>query len=105
VLAGAAGVTQLTTLLPPGATTVITATYAGDGNFLGGTLSNSASVVVPLDLTFTNARTAAYTAALGAMANNDFALAPLYGSYPGTVIFTVMGLTVGVTMPWSVPNF
>jgi CSLREA domain-containing protein len=84
--------------LPAGATAVITATYAGDGNFLGSTSSNSASVVVAsLDFSFTNTGTSAYTAAPGAVATYNFALAPLYGSYAGPVNFSVTGLPPGAT--------
>ena len=93
-----AGMAQLTTLLPASATAVITATYQGDNNFLGSTSSNSASVVVaPFDFTFTNTGTSAYTAAPGAVASYNFALAPLYGSYAGTVSFSVTGLPTGST--------
>jgi hypothetical protein len=97
-----AGVAQLTTLLPAGVTAVITATYAGDDNFLGGTSSNGASVVVaPYDFTFTNTGTAAYTAAPGAAATYNFALAPLYGSYASAVSFSVTGLPAGATSSFS----
>jgi hypothetical protein len=93
-----AGMAQLTTLLPAGATAVITATYQGDNNFLGSTSSNSASVVVAsFDFTFTNTGTSAYTAAPGAVASYNFALAPLYGNYAGTVSFSVTGLPTGST--------
>jgi hypothetical protein len=88
--------------LPSGATASITATYSGDGNFLGGTSSNSATIVVAsLDFTFTNAGTAAYTAAPGAMATYNFALAPLSGSYPGAVSFSVTGLPAGATASFT----
>ena len=88
--------------LPAGATAVITATYSGDNNFVGSTSSNSASVVVSsLDFTFTNTGTAAYTAAPGAMATYNFALAPLSGSYPGAVSFSVTGLPTGATASFT----
>jgi sugar lactone lactonase YvrE len=88
--------------LPPGQTAMITAVYSGDGNFLGGTSGNSASVVVgPLDFTFTNAGTNAYTAAPGAVASYSFALAPLYSSYAGPVSFTVTGLPAGATASFT----
>jgi hypothetical protein len=88
--------------LPPGETAMITAVYSGDGNFLGGTSGNSASVVVgPLDFTFTNTGTSAYTAAPGAVASYSFALAPLYGSYAGPVSFTVTGLPTGATASFT----
>ena len=88
--------------LPAGATAVITATYAGDGNFLASTSSNSATVVVSaFNFTFTNTGTAAYTAAPGAVASYNFALAPLYGSYAGTVSFSVSGLPAGATASFT----
>jgi hypothetical protein len=88
--------------LPPGQTAVITAVYSGDGNFLGGTSSNSASVAVGLlDFTFTNTGTSAYTAAPGAVASYSFALAPLYGSYAGPVSFTVTGLPAGAVASFT----
>jgi hypothetical protein len=88
--------------LPAGATAVITATYSGDNNFVGSMSNNSASVVVSLfDFTFTNTGTAAYTAAPGAMATYNFALAPLYGSYPGPVSFSVTGLPTGATASFT----
>ena len=98
----AGGVVQLTTLLPAGATAVITAAYSGDGNFLTSTSSTSASVVVAaLDFTFTSTGTSAYTAAPGAMATYNFALAPLYGSYAGPVSFSVTGLPTGATASFT----
>jgi len=97
------GVAQLVVpSLPAGATAVITATYAGDNNFVGSMSNNSASVVVSLsDFTFTNTGTAAYTAAPGAMATYNFALAPLSGSYPGPVSFSVTGLPTGATASFT----
>jgi hypothetical protein len=97
------GVAQLVVpSLPAGATAVITATYAGDNNFVGSMSNNSASVVVSLsDFTFTNTGTAAYTAAPGAMATYNFALAPLSGSYPGPVSFSVMGMPTGATASFT----
>jgi large repetitive protein len=91
-----AGVAQLTTLLPPGATDAITATYSGDGNFLGSASSNSAGVAVaPLDFTFTTTGTSAFTAAPGAVATYSFGVSPLYGTYAGPVSFAVTGLPAG----------
>jgi large repetitive protein len=97
------GVAQLVVpSLPAGATAVITATYAGDNNFVGSMSNNGASVVVSsFDFTFTNTGTAAYTAAPGAMATYNFALAPLSGSYPGPVSFSVTGLPTGATASFT----
>ncbi|WP_348270052.1 putative Ig domain-containing protein [Edaphobacter paludis] len=88
--------------LPAGATAVITGTYAGDGDFLASTSSNSATVVVSaFDFTFTNTGAAAYTADSGAVASYNFALAPLYGSYGGNVSFNVTGLPAGATASFT----
>jgi len=84
--------------LPAGATAVITASYAGDGNFLPSTSSNGATIVVSaFDFTFTNTGTADDTVAPGAIATYHFAVMPLYGSYPGDVRFNVSGLPMGAT--------
>jgi CSLREA domain-containing protein len=88
--------------LPVGTSAGITAIYAGDGNFLASTSSNSATVVVSvIDFTFTTTGTSAYTAAPGAAAIYNFALAPLYGSYPGPVSFSVTGLPAGATASFT----
>jgi YVTN family beta-propeller protein len=88
--------------LPSGATSSITATYSGDGNFVGSTSSNSVTIVAAsLDFTFTNTGTSAYTAAPGAVATYSFALAPLYGSYAGPMSFTVTGLPAGATASFT----
>jgi hypothetical protein len=75
--------------------------YSGTASY--SLLVNTAAA--PLDFTFTDAGTAAYTAVPGAMATYNFALAPLNGSYPGPVTFSVTGLPTGATasfMPGSV---
>ena len=96
------GIATLVVPSLPTGTAVITAMYSGDGNFLASTSSNSASVVVAsLDFTFTNTGTSAYTAAPGAMATYNFALAPLSGSYPGPVSFSVTGLPTGATASFT----
>jgi large repetitive protein len=88
--------------LPVGTSSGITATYAGDGNFLASTSSNSATVVVSvIDSTFTTAGTSAYTAAPGAAAIYNFDVMPLYGSYPGPVSFSVAGLPAGATASFT----
>jgi large repetitive protein len=93
---GTAGVAQLTTSLPAGTTAVITATYAGDNNFVESMSNNIASVVVSLfDFAFTNTGTAAYTAAPGTAATYNFDVTPVYGSYTGPVTFSVTGLPTG----------
>jgi len=94
------GVAALNVASLPTGTAVITAVYSGDGNFLTST-SNNASVGV-LDFTFTNTGTAAYTAAPGAVATYNFALAPLNsGGYPGQVNFTVTGLPAGAVASFT----
>ena len=82
--------------LPSGATDSITATYSGDGNFLPSVSSTSATVTVAsLDFSFTNTGTTAYTTAPGSVATYSFGLSPHYGSYAGSVNFTVAGLPAG----------
>ena len=94
------GVATLNVASLPTGTAVITAVYSGDGNFLTST-SNNDSVGV-LDFTFTNTGTAAYTAAPGAVATYNFALAPLNsGGYPGQVNFTVTGLPAGAVASFT----
>jgi hypothetical protein len=96
------GVATLTVpSLPSGATDSITATYSGNGNFLGGTSSSTTVTVASLDFTFSNTGTSAYTAAPGAVASYSFALAPLHGSYAGPVSFTVTGLPAGATASFT----
>ena len=88
--------------LPSAATDSITATYSGNGNFLASTSSNGATVTVAsLDFSFTNTATTAYTTAPGAVATYSFGLSPLYGSYAGTVNFTVTGLPAGATASFT----
>jgi hypothetical protein len=89
--------------LPPATAALITAAYAGDANFLGSASSNSASVVVAArqGFTFTDTGSSAYRAAPGATAAYSFALAPLSGSYPGAVTFTVAGLPASATASFT----
>jgi large repetitive protein len=88
--------------LPSGATDSITATYSGNDNFLASTSSNNATVTVAsLDFSFTNTGTTAYTTAPGAVATYSFGLSPLYGSYAGTLNFTVTGLPAGATASFT----
>jgi DNA-binding beta-propeller fold protein YncE len=89
--------------LPPATTAVITAVYSGDANFLGSTSSNSASLVVAAlqGFTFTDTGASAYSAVPGATAAYSFALAPLSGSYPGAVTFTVTGLPMSATASFT----
>jgi hypothetical protein len=90
--------------LPADTSNVITATYSGDGNFVGGTSANPVTVAVAaFDFTFTNTAASAYTAAPGAVATYNFALTPLNGSYPGPVSFTVTGLPTGAVASFT-PN-
>jgi trimeric autotransporter adhesin len=94
------GVAQLTTLLPPGETAVITAVYSGDAFFMSST-GTTTVVVAPFDFTFTDTGASAYTVVPGAAATYNFALAPLYGSYAGPVSFTVTGLPPGATASFT----
>ena len=91
--------------LPPATTAMITAVYSGDVNFLGSTSSNSANLAgaAPQGFTFTDTGASAYTAAPGATAAYSFALAPVSGSYPGAVTFTVTGLPTSAAASFT-PN-
>ena len=71
--------------------------YSGTASYT--LLVNTAAA--PLGFTFTDTGASAFTAAPGAMATYNFALAPLSGSYPGAVSFSVMGLPAGATASFT----
>jgi Bacterial Ig-like domain (group 3)/Putative Ig domain/NHL repeat len=87
--------------LPANATASITATYSGDGNFLTSTSSSTPVVVAPYLFTFTNTGVSEFTATPGAVATYNFALAPLFGSYPGQVSLSVTGLPTGASASFT----
>jgi hypothetical protein len=71
--------------------------YAGTASYT--LLVNTAAA--PLGFTFTDTGASAFTAAPGAMATYNFALAPLSGNYPGAVSFSVTGLPTGATASFT----
>jgi streptogramin lyase len=90
--------------LTPGSSNAVTATYSGNANFTAGssTASTASTIVVgPLDFTFAISGSSNATAAPGQSATYQAAIAPLYGSYPGTVSFAATGLPAGATATFS----
>ncbi|MDE1175041.1 MAG: Ig-like domain repeat protein [Edaphobacter sp.] len=76
---------------------VISASYAGDGNFLGSASSTTGSTitVASQDFSFTGpSTTQVYT---GTSVAVSYQLAPVNGAYPGPVTFSVTGLPTGAT--------
>jgi hypothetical protein len=94
----ASGSASYTTLLSPGTTHTLTASYTGDTNFLPSASSASANTVTvaPLDFTFSFTGQN-LTVAPGKIAVFSFSVSPLYGSYAGPVTFSVTGLPPGAT--------
>ena len=93
-----------TTSLTPGSSNVITAAYSGDANFTASSSTASAATtiaVAPLDFTFAISGSSTATAAPGQSVTYQAAIAPLYGSYPGTVSFTATGLPADATATFS----
>ncbi len=97
------GVASYTTAaLAPGLTHVIGAVYSGDTNFTGSTSTTSTSVTVaPLDFTMTIAGPSSATVVPGQSVTYQVTVTPLYGSYAGTVNFTVTGLPPGASVTFS----
>lgn len=78
----------------------ITATYSGDTDFLASTTATPSPLVVGgLDFTLTANAPTSQTVSAGSTATYQLVVAPLYGTYPGTVTFTASGLpaTASVT--------
>jgi hypothetical protein len=93
-----------TTSLAPGSSNVITATYLGDQNFTASSSTGSTATtiaVAPLGFTFAISGSSTATVTGGQSATYHAAIAPLYGSYPGTVSFTATGLPSGATATFS----
>jgi hypothetical protein len=93
--------TYATSTLTGGTMHNITATYSGDADFL--TSSSTAVPVTVGDLTFTLSvdGTSTQSVAAGGTATYQLAVAPTYGSFAGTVNFTVTGLPTGATATFS----
>jgi hypothetical protein len=93
--------TFTTSALTPGLTHSIYATYNGDGNFTPSTSSTINETVAPLDFTLANGSVVTQSVPPGSTASFPFALAPLYGSYAGTVSFTSTGAPTGAIVTFS----
>jgi hypothetical protein len=100
------GTANYTTIaLAPGIAHTITATYSGDANFTASSTTSSTSLTVAtLDFTMTVAGPASGTSVPGSMITYQLKVAPDYGSYAGTVEFTVSGLPPGATASFSPPS-
>jgi len=100
-----AGVASYSTAsLTPGSSNVITATYSGDANFTASSSTASAATtiaVAPLGFTFAISGSSTATVTPGQSATYQAAIAPLYGSYPGTVSFAATGLPADATAAFS----
>jgi len=104
----ASGVATLTTTaLSAGATNAITASYGGNTDFMTSSTTASIGIVVaPLDFTFSFTGQMTQTVVPGSSVIYQASITPLYGSYAGTVNFTVTGLPAGATYtvtPATVP--
>ncbi|MGA2569845.1 MAG: MBG domain-containing protein, partial [Terracidiphilus sp.] len=93
--------TYSTTTLSASATHQLTAVYSGDTNFTTSTSSATSVVVAALDFTVTASGSTSQTIAKGSSASFQFAVAPLYGSYPAAVSFSAAGLPTGATATFS----
>ena len=88
--------------LAPGLAHTITAQYLGDTNFTASSSTSTASVTVaPLDFTMTIAGPSTATVVPGSSIQYQVTVTPDYGSYGGTVNFTVAGLPPGATVTFS----
>ncbi len=93
--------TYTTSTLAPGAMHSITAVYNGDSNFNTSTSAPVSVVVSPLDFTFTNSGSTGHSVIPGGSTTFQFLLAPLYGSYAGTVGFSFSGAPGGSSIIFS----
>ena len=98
----AADVATYSTLLAAGIAHNITAIYSGDANFAGSTNTSTTVVTVAaLDFTFALPASTTLTVMPGQNATSQLSVAPSYGTYPGTVSFSITGLPVGATAAFS----
>jgi Bacterial Ig-like domain (group 3) len=96
--------TYATTTLAPGLTHMITATYSGDANFTASSSTPGPSTDITsasLDFTMTISCPSNLTVIPGQSIACQIPVAPLYGSYSGTVNFAVSGLPPGATAAFS----
>jgi hypothetical protein len=104
------GTASFSTTLAPGVTHTLTASYAGDTNFLASASAATATTVTvsPLDFMFSGAGSLpTQTVTPGQMASFTYNLAPTSGSssYPGAVSLTVSGCPTGSTCTLSSASF
>jgi hypothetical protein len=95
-----------TTALTPGITHVLTATYAGDSNFLGSAASASAPGTTTVTVTGTDAALTVipggpFTVISGNALHFELLLKPIPGAYPGPVTFAMTGLPPGATVSFT----
>ncbi len=91
-----------TTALAAASSNSITAVYSGDENFTGSSASAAVSVVVaPLAFTMTLTGPGSATVEPGGTVIYQVKVSPSYGSYAGTVNFTVAGLPSGAVANFS----
>jgi YVTN family beta-propeller protein len=96
-----------TAALSPGIAHVLTATYAGDGNFLATTAGAAATTTVAIggtDTAITSISGASFTVVPGGALDFDLLLTPQPGAYPGPVTFTITGLPAGATATFTPPS-
>ena len=98
--------TYTTTALSPGITHVLTATYAGDSNFLGTTASAATAgtttvIVSGPGTALTVTPGVSFTVIPGDEVNFELLLTPQPGAYPGPVTFTMTGLPPGATATFT----
>jgi hypothetical protein len=97
------GQAQISTLLLSGPQS-ITATYSGDGNFLGSSSTATPSTIVsvaPLDFTLIPLTSLTFSVVPGTTGSFSFNITPLYNIYPGPVSFTLTGLPTGATYTFT----
>ena len=94
--------TYSTTTLAPGVTHALTATYNGNVDFAASSNTASATVTVaPLDFTMTLSGPTSLNVVPGGAIVYTVKVDPDYGSYAGTVNFTISGLPPGATVTFS----
>lgn len=95
------GIASATYLAPTAGTHTLTATYAGDGNFLGSTsIAVSATISAIPDFTLAAAAPSQSVQA-GLIASYALSLAPGGGPFTGSVTFSVTGLPSGAQASFS----
>jgi len=106
----ASGTTSYTATLAPGVTHTLTASYAGDTNFLSSVSAGTgtAVTVAPQDFTFSGAgNPSSQTVIPGNAVSFTFNVAPANGnsSYPGTLSLTASGCPPDATCTFSQSSF